>query len=232
MALARLKFKPSAFVRYWAVVRAENSLLSYRINISTFCSFTGQTFGQKVINCPAIANAWTLPASLMTHLKSLTIIFFFTWSMTAFGQTKPPTEKVVHNTFKNVFKQATDAGYKWSRWTACNLDSAFYKSDTITLVSDENYFFNNGCCKTVDLTFSSRRNFTLQNVKGCMEVFNITVGKGANHYKLSFAVSDDFPLIIFTNDSSKDKIKFKVISMESLAVDYRGDRTILKLVRT
>jgi len=40
--------------------RAENSLLSNRIIISTFCSFTGQTFGQKVINCPAIANAWTL----------------------------------------------------------------------------------------------------------------------------------------------------------------------------
>jgi F0F1-type ATP synthase assembly protein I len=40
--------------------RAENSLLSNRIKISTFCSFTGQTFQQKVINCPAIANAWPL----------------------------------------------------------------------------------------------------------------------------------------------------------------------------
>jgi hypothetical protein len=39
---------------------AENSLLSNRIRISTFCSFTRQTFGQKVINCPVIANAWTL----------------------------------------------------------------------------------------------------------------------------------------------------------------------------
>jgi hypothetical protein len=49
----------SFFVRYWAAVPAENSLLSNRIRISTFCPFTGQTFGQKVINCPAIANAWT-----------------------------------------------------------------------------------------------------------------------------------------------------------------------------
>jgi hypothetical protein len=40
--------------------RAENTLLSNRIKISTFCSFTGLTFRQKVINCPAIANAWTL----------------------------------------------------------------------------------------------------------------------------------------------------------------------------
>ena len=152
--------------------------------------------------------------------------------MTAFGQTRPPTEKDLRNAFKNVFKQAKVAGYKWSRWTACNLDSAFYKSDTISLVSDENYFFNNGCCKTVDLTFSSRRNFTLQNVKGCKEVYNITVGKGSNHYKLSFAASDHLPLIIFTNDSSKDKMKFKVLSMDSLAIDYKGDRTLLKLVRT
>ncbi len=56
----------SAFVRYLAVARAENYLLSNRIIISTFCSFTGQTFGQKVINCPAIANAWTLAVSLQT----------------------------------------------------------------------------------------------------------------------------------------------------------------------
>ncbi len=54
------------FVSFLFVIRkqfrAENSLLSDRIKISTFCSFTGQTFRQKVINCPAIANAWPLPA--------------------------------------------------------------------------------------------------------------------------------------------------------------------------
>jgi hypothetical protein len=35
----------------------KHSLLSNRIIISTFCSFTGQTFWQKIINYPAIANA-------------------------------------------------------------------------------------------------------------------------------------------------------------------------------
>jgi hypothetical protein len=50
--------------------RAENTLLSSRIKISTFCSFTGRTFRQKVINCPAIANAWTLHAILWNVSES------------------------------------------------------------------------------------------------------------------------------------------------------------------
>ncbi|MDE3184189.1 MAG: hypothetical protein KGM16_12300, partial [Bacteroidota bacterium] len=152
--------------------------------------------------------------------------------LTAFGQTKPPTEKNLRIVFKNAFKQAKNAGLKWSRWTACNLDSSFYKRDTIKLVSDENYFFNNNCSKTAELTFSSSRNFTLQNVQGHEDVFSITVGTGSNHYKLSFTKSDHFPLIIFTNDSSKDKMKFKVISMDSLALPYKRNLTILKLVRS
>jgi len=40
--------------------RAEKTLLSNRIKISAFCSFSELTFRQKVINCPAIANAWPL----------------------------------------------------------------------------------------------------------------------------------------------------------------------------
>ncbi|MDE3184990.1 MAG: hypothetical protein KGM16_16380, partial [Bacteroidota bacterium] len=68
-----------------------------------------------------------MPASLMTLLKSLAIIFSFAFSLTAFGQTKPPTEKNLRIVFKNAFKQAKNAGLKWSRWTACNLDSSFYK---------------------------------------------------------------------------------------------------------
>jgi len=63
-------------LQFWA----ENYLLSNRIKISTFCSFTGQTFQQKVINCPAIANASTLAAIqnenfLQIHRTNL--LYFF-----------------------------------------------------------------------------------------------------------------------------------------------------------
>ena len=57
----------SAFARCWAVVLAESTLLSNRIKISTFCSFTGLRIRQKVINCPAIANAGTLAVMLKRH---------------------------------------------------------------------------------------------------------------------------------------------------------------------
>jgi len=36
------------FVRCWAVVPAENTLLNNRIKISTFCSFTGRRSGRKL----------------------------------------------------------------------------------------------------------------------------------------------------------------------------------------
>ena len=67
------------FVRYSAVARAENTLLNNRIKISTFCSFTVQTFRQKVINCPAIANAWTLGAISQSPL------FIRAWQNSLFG---------------------------------------------------------------------------------------------------------------------------------------------------
>ena len=49
-----------SFFRYWAVVQAEISLLSYESKYELFVRLLYFCSGRKIIECPAIANAWPL----------------------------------------------------------------------------------------------------------------------------------------------------------------------------
>jgi hypothetical protein len=48
------------FVRYWAVVPGRKFSIEQQNKNFNFLFVYWQTFRQKVINCPAIANAWPL----------------------------------------------------------------------------------------------------------------------------------------------------------------------------
>jgi hypothetical protein len=168
-----------------------------------------------------------LHASLMIHLKTLTVFILLTLNLTTIGQTKLPTEKNISQIFENVTKENREAS-NTTRWSACNLDSSFYKGDTINLINDEGYYLNNKCCTIVDLAFFSKKQFSLHDIQGCQYFSSVSVG---SVYKLSFTSIGLFAVVIFTNIGSQNQMKFKVISIDKLVVHYKNDLTILKLVR-
>lgn len=111
--------------------RAENSLLTNRIKISTFCSFTELTFQLKIINCPAIANALSVAGNyekLWENTKKLycfrdTFVQFFSYldinarpsKLNSFGQ---------KSAF--LYSQAASISFLCNTTNYCNPYNHFY----------------------------------------------------------------------------------------------------------
>ena len=161
------------------------------------------------------------------------IFFLLILGFKSFGQIKYPTQKAVRRAFSDVFKaNKTEGLHKWTTWSVCNSDSAFYKIDTINFVSDESYYLDNNCCKTIDFNFSSKNDFYMQGLQACQEPTSITpITKFSNHYKITFLTDGQFANIVFTDYNSGKQNMFKVINIDKLEVHYKSDLTRIKVVR-
>jgi hypothetical protein len=95
----------------------------------------------------------------------------------AFGQDNIPTKLQ----FKKLFKENT-------HWTICNQDSAFYKSDTLRLYSNVNYFYQkSSCCNFVDWIFYKNNSFLQKTSQVCKEPATTGVISNKEKYTLILA---------------------------------------------
>ena len=160
------------------------------------------------------------------------IIFFLTVSLNCIGQSKIPTEKDLRHTFKKIYATNKKENRKYSTWFACNLDSSFYKSDTVILVSNNAYYIKNSCCKIVQLSFYSRVNCFLTISETCKYpgAGTVTVATSKDKYKLKYATHGEFAYLILSQVSGQE-IKFKAITSYDLATSWGDNFTVIQLVR-
>jgi hypothetical protein len=172
----------------------------------------------------------TLHASLMKQFNPLNIIILLFLSLPSVGQTNHPTIKELRNSFKTAFKESKEYGNSSSDWSTCNLDSFFYKNDTINLVSDHNYNYHNNCCEVISWVFYSKKNCYITNSQTCREPSSSRVATNKDMYQISFDRDGQFVYLILKGYEGQ-KIKFRALSIGNLVVGYKGDLTTIKLVR-
>ncbi len=166
----------------------------------------------------------------MKHLNILSVIILLSLSLTAVGQTNSPSLKELRKSFKTAFKESKEYGNSTSNWSACNLDSLFYKTDTINLVSDNNYYYNNNCCEVVSWVFYSKNKCYITNSQTCKESSFSRVATYKDMYDISFDRDKQFAYLILKGYEGQ-KVKFKALSIGNLVVGYKGDLATINLVR-
>lgn len=166
----------------------------------------------------------------MKHLNTLSVLTLLSLSLTAIGQTKSPSLKELRKAFKTVYKESKEYGNSTSNWSACNLDSLFYKNDTINLVSDNSYYSNNNCCEEISWVFYLKNKCYITNSQTCKEPSSSRVADYKDIYDISFDREEQFAYLILKGYKGQ-KIKFKALSIGNLVVGYKSKLTTIKLVR-
>lgn len=71
---------------------------------------------------------------------------------------------------KNQIDKILNADNDHTEWSICNVDSSFFKSDTLRLYNNINYFYQkSNCCKLVTWRFYKKNAFTLSGLEVCKE---------------------------------------------------------------
>lgn len=115
------------------------------------------------------------------------------------------------------------------KWTACNKDSLYYKSDTVVLYQDANYTVQSGCCSYVNWNVTSKKNIKIENAFLCTEPGRLS----SSNDKEIFKLSRDHGRQLITLKRKNFLIgRFQIISLKEQEVNrYPHDIKILTLKR-
>lgn len=129
------------------------------------------------------------------------------------AQTTIPTKSQVLRAFKKSIDQPEKGKIitNSNPWVVCNKDSSFYKSDTLRLYNNSNYYYSSHCCQYIDLTFYKKNAFILTRAEMC-EGARISVTKDKDWFAVNL-YKDNKKLILETINQGKIVERFSVISM-------------------
>src|SRR5437868_3504403 len=95
-------------------------------------------------------------------MRILSLLVFILIVKAGWCQNNVPTKSQI----AQVFKPADDK----TEWLICNQDSSFFKSDTLRLYGNINYFYQKtDCCKLIEWRFYKKNAFTRSNLEVCKE---------------------------------------------------------------
>jgi hypothetical protein len=102
----------------------------------------------------------------------MTKIFFFIFLISGrslWGQNANPTKsQLLHTLIKSIQQKTKGKVLIGSNpWVVCNKDSSFYKSDTLQLYNNVNYYYYSNCCEFVDFTFYKKNAFVANKTQVC-----------------------------------------------------------------
>ena len=165
--------------------------------------------------------------------KLLLFIFLFCGQI-VFGQNNQPTKSQLLRVFKGSIRQDNSGKISTNSnpWVICNKDSAFYKSDTLRLYNNINYYYYSNCCDFTDWTFYKKDAFVLTRVQICKEPTTASVARNEDWFTVK--VRKDKNLFLETYNQGKLIDRFEVVSVEK--VDNIGQHKeiteLVTLVRT
>ncbi len=115
------------------------------------------------------------------------------------------------------------------KWIACNKDSLYYKSDTVTMYQDVNYTIKSNCCYYVNWNITSKKDIKIENAFLCTEPGRVSSFNGQEVFKLSKGGQRQ---LITIKRSGKEIEKFEILKLEERKVNrYPHDIKVLTLKR-
>lgn len=151
-----------------------------------------------------------------------------------FAQNNQPTKGQLLKAFKGSVRQENSVKVSTNSnpWVICNKDSAFYKSDTVRLYNNVNYYYNSKCCDFIDWTFYKKEAFVLTRVQICKEPATASVAKNEDWFTIKVS-NEDKNLLLETYNQGKLVDRFKVISIDKVdnIEQLKGITELVTLVR-
>jgi hypothetical protein len=152
---------------------------------------------------------------------------------TSYAQNLNPTRSQLLNLFEKSIQQDKNGKVLIGSnpWIACNKDSSFFTSDTISLYNNSEYS-QQECCDFIEWTFYKRKEFVINRTQNCKEPATGTVPNLTDWFSIHF-IKDKKNLIFEIVNQNKPTNRFKVISIDKIFHAGKPDATtnIIILVR-
>nr|WP_294944163.1 hypothetical protein [uncultured Mucilaginibacter sp.] len=136
---------------------------------------------------------------------------------------------------RRLFKESIDQPSKGvisvgnSEWTICNQDSSYFKSDTVRIYSNINYFYQiSNCCNFVNWTFYNKNAFVLSKSQICKEPSSASVK--VDYYRFNIFLNKKKTYLSISNTIGAVE-KFEVIDIREIALAQNNSTQEITLKR-
>lgn len=167
-------------------------------------------------------------------MKRLFTVLFLLVGQVAFAQNTEATKSKLLKIFKGSIRQ-DKSGKVLSNsnpWVICNKDSSFYKSDTLRLYNNENYYYHSNCCKFINWTFYKKDAFVQTRSQICKEPPTVSVTRNEDWFSIKISKKGRD---LFFETSNRDRIteRYQVISIDKVdSIGQPNDiTTVVTLIR-
>ena len=167
----------------------------------------------------------------MRCISYVWIIILCTFFKISNGQNNHPTKQQIVNLFKNSISQQSKNGISVgsNAWVICNKDSAFFKSDTIILQSNINYFYQIGdCCDFIEWIFYKQDAYLQKKLQVCNEPASASAN--ADNLRL-ILTTQPHDLVLTTILNGRMMSKFKVLRVDNVKLASNISSTAITLKR-
>jgi hypothetical protein len=164
-------------------------------------------------------------------MKRLFTLLFLLVGPVVFGQDTEVTKSKLLKIFKESIRQHKSGkiSINSNPWVICNRDSSFYKSDTLRLYNNENYYYHSNCCEFIDWIFYKKGAFVQTRAQICKEPPTVSITRNDDWFSIKVSKKGSG---LFFDASNRDRIteRYQVISIDK--VDSIGQPNDIKTVVT
>ncbi len=116
--------------------------------------------------------------------------FFILFQLCVFSQNSPVTKKQLFKAFKQSIEQKDSKSiYTDSNpWLANNIDSLYYKADTIVFINAKS--FKRDYCRVINWSFYKKDRFILSDANSCKEPPTARVNQPTDWFSIKIIESD------------------------------------------
>ena len=156
-------------------------------------------------------------------MRTIILYTFLFLNFNSFSQNENITKIEVEN-----FLQSTLDNSK--AWFACNIDSAYYKTDTITFCSSILHLYQKNCCHHIEWYFSNATKFKLSKTNICHKPIISTIESENSSFKIKTEHINNG--VIIKIKTGGESIRFKVISINQKELWKNGNNAhFIKMIR-
>ena len=147
-------------------------------------------------------------------MKTIIVYIFLFLNFISFSQNENISKIEVENFIQSTLENS-------KAWFACNIDSAYYKTDTITFCSSILHLYQKNCCHHIEWYFSNATKFKLSKTNICHKPIVSSIDSKDSSFKIKTKYSNNGVIIkIKTKGKS---IRFKVISINQKELWENGN---------
>lgn len=161
----------------------------------------------------------------------LILIILMLYGCVGLCQNVKPTVNQLTKLFKSSIDQESKKKISVGSgaWTICNQDSAFFKTDTLRLYSNSNYFYQlSECCDFIEWTFYKKNAFVQSKSQICKEP--ATSSAFVDYYQISiFSEKQKTYLLVIKPRMSSEK--FEVIEIGNINLADNHSSIVITLKR-